>query len=129
MKRRLGHITILVDDQQEALDYYVEKLGFIVTMDQQMGPEMRWVSIAFDEHATQITLVKADTESKRTRVGTQSGEHVFIVIETEDVQKDFEQMLEKGVEFLGEPKKMPWGKEVVFKDLYGNRFDLLELAS
>lgn len=129
MKKRLGHITLLVNDYEETLDFYQQKLGFVKVMDAPMGPDLRWITIAPEKDSqTQIALVKADTDEKRSRVGSQVGNHVFIVLQTDDVEGDYHEMMEKGVKFFGEPRDVPWGKEVVFSDLYGNRWDLLQLG-
>lgn len=130
MSRKIGHITILVSDYDEAIDYYVNKLGFVLLTDNSFGEGMRWVTVASSrESETAIVFVEADTVEKKARVGSQAAEHVFLVIETNDCLREYHIMKEKGVRFLGEPQEMPWGTEVVFEDLYGNRFDLLQVKS
>ncbi len=129
MKKRIGHITILVKDYDEALDFYQNKLGFSKIMDFPMGPDSRWITVAPNkENETHITFVKADTDKKNERVGNQVANHVMLVLETDDVERDFKDMKSKGVNFFGAPQKVQWGKEVVFEDLYGNRYDLLQMA-
>jgi catechol 2,3-dioxygenase-like lactoylglutathione lyase family enzyme len=129
MKKHFGHITILVDDYDKALDFYVGKLGFVKIMDTAMGPDFRWVSVSPDKDAeTKIVFVKAHTPDKKARMGSQAADHVFLVLETDNCLRDYETLKSKGVTFFGEPKKMPWGTEVVFEDLYGNHFDLLQIA-
>ncbi|MCM3411653.1 VOC family protein [Metabacillus litoralis] len=130
MSRKIGHITILVSDYDEAIDYYVNKLGFVLLTDNSFGEGMRWVTVAPSrECGTPIVFVEADNDEKKARVGSQAAEHVFLVIETNDCLREYHIMKEKGVRFLGEPQEMPWGTEVVFEDLYGNRFDLLQVKS
>lgn len=130
MSRKIGHITILVSDYDEAIDYYVNKLGFVLLTDNSFGEDMRWVTVASSrESETAIVFVEADTVEKKARVGSQAADHVFLVIETDDCLREYHIMKEKGVRFLGEPQEMPWGTEVVFEDLYGNRFDLLQVKS
>ncbi|UHA61219.1 VOC family protein [Metabacillus litoralis] len=130
MNRKIGHITILVSDYDEAIDYYVNKLGFVLLTDNSFGEGMRWVTVASSrESETAIVFVEADTAEKKARVGSQAADHVFLVIETDDCLREYHIMKEKGVRFLGEPQEMPWGTEVVFEDLYGNRFDLLQVKS
>jgi catechol 2,3-dioxygenase-like lactoylglutathione lyase family enzyme len=130
MNRKIGHITILVNDYDEAIDYYTNSLGFTLITDHSFGEGMRWVTVApSKQHETAIVFVEAETEDKMDRVGSQAAKHVFLVIETDDCIRDYTIMKEKGVTFLGEPKDMPWGIEVVFEDLYGNRFDLLQVKS
>lgn len=127
--RAIGHVTILVNDYDEAIDFYTNKAGFALLADNAFSNGMRWVSIApaagVGEGAA-IVLVKADTDEKRARVGSQVSDHVNIVIETEDCRGDYERLRAAGVRFFGEPTEVPWGVEVVFEDLYGNRFDLLQ---
>ncbi len=127
MNRKIGHITILVNDYDEAIQFYTQKLGFELLADNAFGNGMRWVSVAPSrQNGSAIVFVKADTREKAERVGTQVANHVLLVMETDDCYRDFAAMKEKGVTFFGEPKEMPWGIEVVFADLYGNRFDLLQ---
>jgi catechol 2,3-dioxygenase-like lactoylglutathione lyase family enzyme len=130
MTRKIGHITILVNDYDEAIDYYTNTLDFTLISDNSFGEGMRWVTVApAKQHETAIVFVEADTDEKKERVGSQAAGHVFLVIETDDCIRDYHNMKEKGVTFLGEPKDMPWGIEVVFEDLYGNRYDLLQVKS
>lgn len=111
----------------EAIDFYVSKAGFDLLADNDFGEGMRWVAVApSKESDTAIVFVKADTEKKRANIGSQAGEHVFLVVETEDCLRDYERMKANGVTFKSEPKHVPWGIEVVFEDLYGNQLDLLQ---
>lgn len=75
---------------------------------------------------TSIVLVKADTAEKMERLGIQAANHVFLVINTDDCRRDYEQIKARGVHFFGEPSDVPWEVEVVFEDLYSNRFDLVQ---
>lgn len=125
--QRLGHVTMLVRDYDEAIDFYVGKVGFELLTDNDFGDGLRWVTAAPSRNSgSAIVFVKADTDEKRARVGSQSGSHVFIVVETEDCWRDYERMKNQGITFFGEPQNMPWGIEVVFEDLYGNKLDLLQ---
>ncbi|GBG06672.1 glyoxalase [Paenibacillus agaridevorans] len=127
MKRTIGHVTILVEDYDEAIAFYRDKAGFELLADNEFGGGMRWVSLAPSrECQTAIVLVLADSEEKRARVGSQVANHVNLVIQTDDCRRDYEVMKAAGVKFFGEPNEVPWGVEVVFEDLYGNRFDLLQ---
>lgn len=128
MHRKIGHVTLLVKDYDEAIEFYVQKAGFTVTADNDFGNGQRWVSVAPSERSeTEIVFVLADTEEKLAKVGRQAADHVFLVLETDDCHRDYISMKEKGVKFLGEPRKVPWGTEVVFEDLYGNLLDLLQV--
>jgi uncharacterized glyoxalase superfamily protein PhnB len=73
-----------------------------------------------------LTFVLADTEAKKKALGKQAGDHVFMTLQTDDCQRDYKALKAKGVKFFGKPKKQMWGIEVVFEDLYGNLFDLVE---
>lgn len=125
--RRLGHFTMLVHDYDEAIDFYVHKVGFELLADNDFGDGQRWVTVApSKDSGSAIVFVKADTDAKRARIGSQAGEHVFVVVETEDCLGDYARMKGLGVKFAGEPVHVPWGIEVVFEDLYGNKLDLLQ---
>lgn len=127
MKKKIGHVTILVKRYDEAVDFYTKKAGFVLLTDHAFGKGMRWVTVApsYDSE-TAIVFVEADTAEKAARVGTQAANHVFLVVQTDDCYRDYEQMKSNGVIFYGEPQEVPWGIEVVFEDLYGNRLDLLQ---
>lgn len=127
MKKKIGHVTILVKDYDEAIDFYTKKAGFVLLKDNAFGNGMRWVTVApSNDSETAIVFVEADTAKKAERIGTQAANHVFLVVQTDDCYRDYETMKSIGVKFLGEPKEVPWGIEVVFEDLYGNRLDLVQ---
>lgn len=125
----LTHATVLVDDQDEALAFYRDALGFAVRDDDEIPGGDRWLTVsAPDEEFPQLTLVEADTDEKRDRVGSQVADHVAFVLTTDDCRGTYETLRERGVAFHGEPRAVPWGIEVTFEDPYGNVFDLLEVA-
>ncbi len=127
MISKIGHVTILVKDLDEAAKFYVEKLGFVKRSDTFFGPNMRWVTVSpKNQEDLELTFVKADSKSKVKALGKQAGDHVFLTMETTDCRKDYEEMKAKGVKFFGEPEAQPYGTEVVFADLYGNLFDLVQ---
>jgi len=124
---KIGHITLLVKDQDEALKFYTEKLGFQKRQDTILWGKMRWVTVSpKDQTDFELTLVSADTEEKRRAVGKQAGDHVFLTLETDNCRASFKTMKAKGVKFYDQPQQQPWGVEVVFEDLYGNLFDLVQ---
>jgi predicted enzyme related to lactoylglutathione lyase len=127
MIRDITHVTMLVDDQDDALAFYRDTLGFAVRDDVSTPEGGRWVTVspAESEHP-QLTLVVADTEAKRERVGSQVADHVAIVLSTDDCRATYETLRDRGVEFAYEPEEQPWGVETTFEDPYGNVFDLLE---
>lgn len=124
----LTHVTILVDDQDEALDYYTNTLGFEARDDSVLGEGMRWLTVAPPNADRQLVLVAADTPEKQARVGSQVADHVAVVVETDDCVAEYERLRENGVEFHGEPEAAQWGVSAVFEDLYGNVFNLVEPA-
>ena len=127
MIKKIGHITLLVKDQDEAARFYTEKLGFKKRSDTFFGEGMHWVTVSpVRERNLGITFVKSDSEEKLKALGKQAGDHVLLTMETDDCQKDYETMKKKGAKFYGKPRKQPYGTEVVFEDLYGNLFDLIQ---
>lgn len=128
--KKIGHLTILVNDYEEALEFYTDKLGFIKKSDNPFGNGDRWLTVAPPDQADlEIVFVKADTAEKQAIVGKQASDHVFLTLQTDNCQRDFKHMKEKGVRFLGEPTEQIYGTEVVFEDLYGNRIDLIQVAA
>lgn len=124
---KIGHITLLVKDFDEALKFYVEKLSFQKRQDTKFWEDLRWVTVSpNDQTDIELTFVLADTEEKKKALGKQAGDHVFMTLQTDDCKRDYETMRAKGVKFYGEPAKQAWGIEVVFQDLYGNLFDLIQ---
>ena len=124
---KIGHVTLLVKDFNEAANFYVEKLGFLKLQDTKFWGDMRWVTVSpKDQQDLELTFVKADTEDKLKAVGKQAGDHVFMTLQTDDCKRDYQAMKTKGVKFYGEPTEHAWGVEVVFEDLYGNLFDLVQ---
>ena len=123
---KIGHITLLVKDQNEALKFYTEKLGFQKRQDAMLGP-MRWLTVSPKDQADlELTFVLADSEEKRKSLGKQAGDHVFLTLETDDCRKEYKALKDRGVKFYGNPEVQPWGIDVVLEDLYGNMFDLVQ---
>ena len=130
MKKHIGAISLLVRDYDEAISYYVDKLGFRLMEDTDMGNGKRWILIT--PHASTdacILLAKASSPEQLSRVGDQTGGRVFLFLHTDNFQREYEAMHSKGVRFLEEPRHESYGTVVVFEDLYGNKWDLLEMKS
>ena len=124
---RIGHITLLVKDFDEAAKFYVEKLGLKKRQDTKFWGDRRWVTVSpKDQPNLELTFVLADTEEKLKALGKQAGDHVLMTLETDDCKRDYKIMKAKGVKFFGEPTEQAWGVEVVFEDLYGNLYDLVQ---
>lgn len=124
---KAAQVTILVEDQEEAKQFYSEKLGFVFCSDMEFGPGSRYVAVAPSEgNETLFELVKADTPDQIALIGKQSADQVLIMFETDDIERDYKEMKERGVVFHGEPSVVPGGRGVGFEDLYGNQFDLFQ---
>jgi len=124
---KTDHITLLVKDQDEAVKFYVEKLGFKKQQDTKFWGDMRWVTVSpKDQPDFELTFVLADSEENLAALGKQAGDHVFMTLQTDDCKRDYQAMKSKGVKFFGKPTEQAWGIEVVFEDLYGNLYDLVQ---
>lgn len=129
MKQNIIHVTLVVNDYYEALDFYCNKLHFDVVEDTEI-PEQnkRWVVIAPpNSSGATLLLAKASSEEQSKYVGNQTGGRVSLFLQTDNIARDFEHMTSVGITFLREPTVMPYGTVAVFADLYGNKWDLLEL--
>jgi catechol 2,3-dioxygenase-like lactoylglutathione lyase family enzyme len=124
---RIAHFTLLVEDIDETVKFYTEKLGFVKRVDQTFWIKARWVSISpKDQPDVALTLVLADTEEKVCAVGKQTAGHVYMFLETDTLIQDYNEMKAKGVNFINYPEDHPWGKVVTFEDLYGNIINLVQ---
>jgi catechol 2,3-dioxygenase-like lactoylglutathione lyase family enzyme len=126
MARHLSLITVLVDDYDQAIAFYVGKLGFSLSEDRQLSPDKRWVVVTPQDGGTGLLLAKAASGRQIAVVGNQAGGRVFLFLETDDFKRDHAAFSERGVRFLEAPREEPYGMVAVFEDLYGNRWDLIE---
>ena len=127
MKQHLAYISLLVEDYDEALRFYTEKLLFRLIEDATLSEEKRWVLVAPPgSDGCCLLLAKAANEEQRKFVGNQSGGRVFLFLFTDDFQRDFDRMTTVGIRFVRAPKQEPYGTVAVFEDLYGNLWDLIE---
>ena len=130
MKRHIGSITLLVRDYDEAIAYYTHALGFELLEDTPLGNGKRWVRVApAGTNETALLLAQASTQEQAAQVGSQTGGRVGFFLHTDDFRSDHAAMMARGVRFLEAPRSEPYGIVAVFEDLYGNRWDLLELRS
>ncbi|MFC6961728.1 VOC family protein [Halocatena marina] len=121
------HVTVLVDDQYEALPFYTETLGFEIREDIGTGDDPRWLTVAPAGAAfPQIALIEAGTARERVRVGTQAADHTVLVLRTEDCQQAYERLRNRGVTFRDKPAEKPWGTEATLEDPSGNVLGLFE---
>ncbi|MGL5317130.1 MAG: VOC family protein [Bacteroidales bacterium] len=128
MKRTIAQVSLVVKDYDEAIDFYVNKLNFVLIED-TLIPEQkkRWVVVAPSESSTMtLLLAKASNESQADHIGNQTGGRVFLFLSTDDFYRDYNYMVKGGVEFMEDPRKESYGTVAVFKDLYGNLWDLIE---
>jgi catechol 2,3-dioxygenase-like lactoylglutathione lyase family enzyme len=129
MKRHIGAISLVVPDYDEALHFYVGKLGFDLIEDTELGDAKRWVLVApKGSRETRILLARADGPDQRAAIGNQTGGRVFLFLNTDDFDRDFEAMRAAGVDFLEAPRNEPYGKVAVFRDPFGNKWDLIEAS-
>lgn len=127
MKRKIVHVALLVHDYDEAIQFYTEKLDFILVEDTVLSVEKRWVLVKPDKDAEcSILLAKASDEVQKLSIGNQTGGRVFLFLETDNFQRDYDKMLKKGINFVRQPSQEEYGTVAVFEDLYGNLWDLIE---
>ena len=130
MKQSIGQSALVVRDYDKAISFYVDTLGFSLIEDTYIAEQdKRWVVVA-PPGATEsrLLLARAVNAEQSSRVGNQTGGRVFLFLFTDDFWRDFETYKAKGVVFVREPKREPYGTVAVFKDLYGNLWDLLQAA-
>lgn len=126
MGQNLALTTFLVSDYDEAIGFFVDKLGFILRVDAPLTPTKRWVVVAPQPESGGLLLAKAADATQSGLIGRQAGGRVFLFLETDDFGRDHALFSSRGVEFLEPPRTEPYGKVAVFSDLYGNRWDLIE---
>lgn len=127
MKQSIAHIALIVEDYDEAIDFYTNKLHFTLIEDTyQPEQDKRWVVVAPpNSNGTTLLLARASKPEQEAFIGNQSGGRVFLFLSTDDFRRDYNDMVERGINFVREPKKADYGTVAVFEDLYGNLWDLL----
>lgn len=123
---RLGMVTLLVGDYDEAIAYFTNKLGFVVLEDTVLSAEKRWVHVAPDVNGAGLLLAKATGPTQAGAIGNQTGGRVGFFLYTSDFDNDYERMTAAGVDFVETPREEEYGKVIVFRDLYGNKWDFIE---
>ncbi len=127
MPQSLAHIALLVNDYDEAINFYTQTLHFTLVEDKVMSGTKRWVTIAPQgSMGTTILLAKANNEEQQSRVGNQTGGRVFLFLYTDDIERDYKSLIDKNVKIIEELTSKPHGKVFVFADLYGNLWDMIE---
>lgn len=130
MTQSISHIAVVVRDYDEAIDFYTNKLGFTLVEDTyQPEQDKRWVVVRpKGDGQTSILLARASTAHQENYIGDQSGGRVFLFLQTDDFWRDYKAYKSAGIEFVRPPMEAPYGTVAVFKDLYGNLWDLVQFT-
>jgi catechol 2,3-dioxygenase-like lactoylglutathione lyase family enzyme len=127
MRRAIARVAVVVRDYDEAIAYYTSVLGFKLLEDTPMDGGKRWVVVGPGKSTgTALVLARAANPEQESRIGNQTGGRVFLFLHTDDFWRDYARMKESGVHFIEEPRREPYGTVVVFEDLYGNRWDMVQ---
>ncbi len=127
MPQALAHVAIVVRNYDEAIAFYTNVLGFRLLEDTDLGAGKRWVLVAPDgPPGTALLLAQAASPEQSSRIGNQTGGRVFLFLHTDDFWRDYHSLQSHKVEFVRPPKDEPYGTVAVFKDLYGNLWDLIQ---
>ncbi len=131
MKQSIVHIALVVRDYDEAIEFYTQKLKFELIEDtHQPEQDKRWVVVAPpNSQGATILLARASRPIQEPFIGNQAGGRVFLFLGTDDFWRDYHYLVEKEIEFVRPPKETDYGTVAVFKDLYGNLWDLIEYKS
>jgi catechol 2,3-dioxygenase-like lactoylglutathione lyase family enzyme len=128
MSQSIAGIALVVKDYDEAIEFYTQKLKFDLIEDTPLTDKKRWVLVSpRGSNGTKLLLTKADSPEQESRIGNQTGGRVFLFLHTDDFWHDYNEMKSQGVQFHEEPREEAYGTVGVFSDLYGNKWDLLEL--
>ena len=127
MVQHISAVTIVVPDYDQAIAFYVGRLGFRLIEDTALSATKRWVVVTPPgSHETGLLLAKADSAAQSAAIGHQAGGRVFLILKTDDFDRDHAKFKEAGIRFLEEPRSDAYGKVVVFQDVFGNKWDLIE---
>ncbi|MCG6467328.1 VOC family protein [Vibrio parahaemolyticus] len=130
VQQQIGNVALVVESYDDAIEFYTQKLQFTLVEDTDLGGGKRWVQVSPpNSNGTNLLLAQASTEEQHLVVGNQSGGRVFLFLQTNDFWRDYELMKVNGVVFNEEPRVEEYGTVVAFQDLYGNKWDLLQLNS
>jgi catechol 2,3-dioxygenase-like lactoylglutathione lyase family enzyme len=126
MKQILSQIAIVVRDYDEAIDFYTNKLGFVLLEDTRLSDTKRWVRVQPPGGGCGLLLAKGVGVEQESRIGNQTGGRVFLFLHTDDLERDYKNLLHHNIRIVREPSTEDFGKVLVFADLYGNLWDLIE---
>ena len=128
MNQTIGYITLVVRDYDEAIAYFTDVLRFKVVEDKKLSEGKRWLLVAPRGSGSPcLLLAKASTVEQESRIGNQTGGRVFLFLHTDDFYRDYNDLKARGVKFIEQPREESYGTVAVFEDLYGNKWDLLQL--
>ena len=125
MATTLGMIAIVIEDYDAAIDHFVNDLGFTLIEDTELSPEKRWVVVAPSSEGAQILLAKASNEQQQAAIGNSTGGRVGFFLYTDNFAETYVRYQSKSIEFTETPRNEGFGEVVVFKDKYGNKWDLI----
>ena len=127
MNQHIAHIALVVNDYDEAIKFYTEKLNFVLLEDTKLSETKRWVKVApTGDGNCCLLLAQAATEEQKSTIGNQTGGRVFLFLYTDDFWRDYNAMLAKQINFVRPPEEQPYGTVAVFEDLYGNLWDFIQ---
>jgi catechol 2,3-dioxygenase-like lactoylglutathione lyase family enzyme len=127
MAQTIGYIALVVRDYDEAIAFYTERLGFKLIEDKPVENK-RWVLVSpRGQDAPCLLLARAATAEQKSRIGNQTGGRVFLFLHTDDFHRDYRDFIARGVRFVRPPREEDYGTVAVFEDLYGNKWDLVQL--
>lgn len=129
MNQHIAHIALVVEDYDAAIAFYTQKLHFKLIEDTVLSETKRWVLVAPQgEGKCCLLLAKAANEEQKSRIGYQTGGRVFLFLHTDNFERDYQNLLDQGIEIIREPSVEEYGTVAVFADLYGNLWDLIEAS-
>ncbi len=127
MRQHIAHISLVVDEYDEAIAFYTNKLHFELVEDTVLSPQKRWVLIKpKGSSGCHLLLAKASGDEQKSRVGNQTGGRVFLFLHTDDFERDYQNLLSQNITIVRQPAIEVYGKVAVFADLYGNLWDLVQ---
>lgn len=126
MQQNLGLVSLLVRDYDEAISFFTGKLGFRLNSDQVLTDNKRWVVVTPPGSGCSLLLAKAANAEQAAAVGRQTGGRVFLFLYTDDLERDYRRLREQGVQVIRNPVSEVYGRVLVFADLYGNLWDLIQ---
>jgi catechol 2,3-dioxygenase-like lactoylglutathione lyase family enzyme len=126
MTRRLAYTSLLVHDYDQAIDFFTRAMRFDVVEDTRLSPSKRWVVVAPSQHGGALLLAQAGAPEQVAQIGHQGAGRVWLFLHTDNIDADIHHMQQHGVRFCESPRDEAYGRVVVFEDLWGNRWDLIQ---